>query len=81
MNQSYEAREPRKDEGSGGDAAPKVSTGPDNVAPGAAKQTRERGLFTVTVGSKPSDADAWLPGVDAVVSLLRSLTKVKTACV
>lgn len=33
-------------------------------------------LMTVTVGSKPSDADAWLPSVDAVVSLLKTLARV-----
>ena len=32
-------------------------------------------MLTVTVGCKPSDADAWLPSVDAVVSLLRSLVR------
>ncbi|CAM9826529.1 unnamed protein product [Scytosiphon promiscuus] len=37
------------------------------------EQQQESHLLTVTVGSKPSDADAWLPGVDAVVSLLRVL--------
>lgn len=32
--------------------------------------------MSVTVGRKPSDADAWLPSVDAVVSLLRTLARV-----
>ncbi|CAM9621887.1 unnamed protein product [Ectocarpus sp. 6 AP-2014] len=40
------------------------------------QQQPQTHLFTVTVGSKPSDADAWLPGVPAVVSLLRILGRV-----
>jgi len=44
------------------------------------QQQQQAYLLTVTVGSKPSDADAWLPGVDAVVSLLRTLGRVVSGC-
>ncbi|CAB1119784.1 GT20 [Ectocarpus sp. CCAP 1310/34] len=73
-------------DGSGAEAAPAsippvLPTGKENMTPAAepghhqAMQPQTH-LFTVTVGSKPSDADAWLPGVSAVVSLLRILGRV-----
>lgn len=46
----------------------------DNLT-SASNEKRPQSLLTVTVGSKPSDADAWLPGVDAVISLLRTLAR------
>eukprot|EP00903_Cladosiphon_okamuranus_P018856 g17344.t1 len=60
------------------------ASGKENLCPAAhaqrKKQQQQRQqrsyILTVTVGSKPSDADAWLPGVDAVVSLLRALRRV-----
>ncbi|CAN0153793.1 unnamed protein product [Pylaiella littoralis] len=59
------------------------SSGKENRTPGGSggqqqqQQKQQQAYFlTVTVGSKPSDADAWLPGVDDVVSLLRTLGRV-----
>ncbi|CAM9119306.1 unnamed protein product [Ectocarpus fasciculatus] len=65
-----------------------VPAGKENMTPAAEsghhqaiqqqhqQQQPQTHLLTVTVGSKPSDADAWLPGVSAVVSLLRTLGRV-----
>lgn len=64
-------------EGGGGDAVISlVSGGKENRSPRHRQRAGESRLLTVTVGSKPSDAAAWLPGVDAVVSLLRTLARV-----
>eukprot|EP00904_Undaria_pinnatifida_P002011 jgi/Undpi1/11810/HiC_scaffold_4.g01509.m1 len=69
--------------GGGGDgaAAARASmSGKENRTPpgGAVAKPRYPSFLTVTVGSKPSDASAWLPGVDAVVSLLRTLARMPT---
>ncbi|CAM9390844.1 unnamed protein product, partial [Ectocarpus sp. 8 AP-2014] len=79
-------------DGPGAEASPAFTppsvlpTGKENMTPAAEsgyhqamqqqQQQPQTHLFTVTVGSKPSDADAWLPGVSAVVSLLRILGRV-----
>ncbi|CAN0035179.1 unnamed protein product, partial [Laminaria digitata] len=62
--------------GGGGGGLP----GKENRIPGQGsglfnKARQDSSFLTVTVGSKPSDASAWLPGVDAVVSLLRTLAR------
>lgn len=83
-------------DGSGAEAAPAFTppsvlpTGKENMTPAVEpghhqamqqqQQQPQTHLFTVTVGSKPSDADAWLPGVSAVVSLLRILGRVVSCC-
>lgn len=47
----------------------------ENLTPKSGEQSPKPCVLTVTVGCKPSDADAWLPGVDAVISLLRTLAR------
>lgn len=61
----------------GGEAMPMLPmTSTSSTVMQQSSMKKVSSLLTVTVGCKPSDADAWVPSVGAVVSLLRSLVRV-----